>query len=147
MSSKEFSVLDKAGAISDSIVELHCALIGFVCRPVHPGRTATSRFRINMLDQRAANAATTRIVRNEQVLNIAVVLQRPGGSMGDKMHKPKYLFSCRGKRRIHRLGRVALDLLALAMDELKSAISGTLPVSGTSRNSTPWIVSLAVMCT
>ena len=36
---------------------------------------------------------------------------------------------------------------SLAIDELKSATSGMSPVSGISRNSTPWIVSFAVMCT
>jgi hypothetical protein len=37
-------------------------MVGFVRQPVHTGHPATFRIRIDMLDQRAADAAATRIV-------------------------------------------------------------------------------------
>ena len=69
-----FWVLDETRAISDAVVKLHGVMVGFVRLPVHTGHPPTSRTRIDMLDQCAADAATTLIVRNKQIRSTKTIL-------------------------------------------------------------------------
>ena len=101
-----FSVLDERRAIRDAVVKLHGGMVGFVRQPVRPGRATTSCIRIDMLDQRPADALAASIGRNKQVLKIALVARRPGGSMVDRMHQLQSLSAIHGKRGMHRLHRV-----------------------------------------
>jgi hypothetical protein len=66
--------VDETRAISDAVVKLPGVMVGSCVSQYTRDAPRRSRIRIDMLDQRAADAAATRIVRNKQVLKIAVSL-------------------------------------------------------------------------
>ncbi len=88
-SGEQFPVLDEARAMSDAFHKAAWRQSSIRCVS-QCTRAAPRRFasRINMLDQRAADAAATHIGCDKQVLQIAVVGGCPGGSMVDGMRRP-----------------------------------------------------------
>lgn len=59
--------MDETRAIRNAVVKLPGVMVEFVRQPVHAGGPSTSRIRIDMLDQRAADTAATPSLVNQFV--------------------------------------------------------------------------------
>src|SRR5262249_59367727 len=77
--SEELAILDEAGAVRQRVVEAARNGVGLVREPMDAARAG--RARGYRLDQRAAQPELARAPRPEQILQIAVVADRPAGAV------------------------------------------------------------------
>src|SRR5262245_38750450 len=75
--SKELAILDEAGALRHSIVERACARVGLLRQPIDPARAGSARSLLHRTDQGTPKTEIPRLLVDEQILEIAVVGDRP----------------------------------------------------------------------
>src|SRR5690606_10069 len=103
---EELAVLDEAAALGEAVVEHAPLVVALLGQPVHPRGTGGGRLGVDVLDQRAADAAAALVRGDEQVLQVAVVAAGPAAAVEDEMHQTYGLLAAPGQGRVHRLGRV-----------------------------------------
>src|SRR3990167_5572156 len=107
---EQLAVLDKPRAAGDAVVQLACLGVVFLGQPVHAVGTGGLGSGIHLLDQRATDATTAYGFGHVQVLQVAVVADRPARAMEDPVHQPDRHTVLPGQRGKHRLGRVEKTL-------------------------------------
>ena len=95
--SEQFSVLDKTGAVADALVEHTPLVVAFLSQPMHATGTGSACLGVNVLDQRAADAATANVLGDEQILQVAVVTTRPATAVIVKCTRPTASPSCQAR--------------------------------------------------
>src|SRR5687767_6756935 len=106
MWSKQLAVLDEAAAGRELVIERLGGGVGFVGEPIDPARPLRLRSFVHGLDQGASGAAATRLLRREEILEIAVVAGGPGGAMEDVMHDSDDPIVENRRKAMDRLGGV-----------------------------------------
>src|ERR1017187_8071473 len=87
-SSEQLAIHDKSGVLRYLVVKLHRGEVCLVRLPVYAGRSGTLRLFINALDQRSADASSTRGLAGEQILQIAGQLNGRGAPVKQIVHQP-----------------------------------------------------------
>src|SRR5215475_13482373 len=102
-SSEELAILDEAGAVRQRVVKAARNGIGLVREPMDAARAGRARGLVYCLNQRAAQPELARALGHEQVLQIAVVADRPAGAVIDVMHDAEKLAIDVAAEQPHRL--------------------------------------------
>src|SRR3954470_19380719 len=78
---KNFPVLDESEIVRDLVVQRAGLRVAGLRQPVPPAGAGGLRFPVDLLDQRAPHAVAARSFGDEQVLQIAIAVMRPGRAM------------------------------------------------------------------
>src|ERR1043166_5563921 len=103
---ENFPVLDESEIIGDLVIERAGLRVARLGQPVHPAGARRLGLAVNLLDQRAANAPAAGVLGDEQVLEIAVAVMRPGRAMEQVMRnaeQPAVDIAAERKQRLVRI--------------------------------------------
>src|SRR5690606_17435696 len=103
---EQLSILDKAGALGDAIVEHAARVVGLLRQPVHARRAGRFGLGVDVVDQRPADTAAANAFRDEEILQVAVITAGPAAAMENPVHEPHGLAVAPGQRRVHRFGGI-----------------------------------------
>src|SRR5579871_3024431 len=97
------AVLNEARALGDAVVEHHRLGVALMSVPVDARAPLSRSHLVHMLDERAADARAADLTIDEQVLQVAIILDRPAAPVADVMHEPDLAPLAKRERAIHRL--------------------------------------------
>src|SRR5579863_6223966 len=106
ISSEQLAILDEAGAVRQRVVEAARNGVGLVREPMNAACAGRARGLVYCLDQRAAQPELARALGHEQILQIAVVADRPAGAVIDVVHDAEKLAVDGAAKQPHRLLRI-----------------------------------------
>src|SRR5262249_38607810 len=106
IASEKLAILDEAGALRQLVVERSGGRIALVGEPIDAARTRAARALFHRRDQRTPESQMARVFGDEQVLQVAVVANRPARAVEevvpDAAKAPAYI----GAEHGHRFRRI-----------------------------------------
>ena len=82
------AVLDEAGALGYAIIKLHRRRVGLMGQPIDSRAVLPPGFGVNVLNQHSADAKSTLGFSDKEILEVAIVADRPAGPMTNEWTRP-----------------------------------------------------------
>src|SRR5258708_8871982 len=97
------SKIHESGSLGQALIKCNRARVGFVRQPVHLTAAGLTRGLQRELDQPAPDGLAPVAGRNEQIVQVAVILGRPGAAVVDPVRQPDRLACLPGDSAEHPL--------------------------------------------
>src|SRR5882757_293059 len=103
---EHLAVLNESRPVGERVVERPRGRIGLVRIPINPAGARRPRLAVDRIDQGAAESELARPLGHEQVLQIAIVADRPARAVIEVVHDAEQLAVDGGAEQPHRLVRI-----------------------------------------
>src|SRR5882757_7930316 len=100
------SKIHESGSLGQALIKCNRARVGFMRQPVHLAAAGLTGGLQRELDQPAPDGLAPVARRHEQIVQVAVVLGRPGAAVVDPVRQPDRLACIPGDGAEHRLARI-----------------------------------------